>query len=278
VNDNNARQQPKVDATFHMLVRRLASLKHDQTGVIPWSSPVPAFGDPSRAVVATLGLNPSNREFVDVDGTELSGDRRRFHTLSSLGLQRWADASAHHVHQIAEYCRHYFRRNPYDTWFRQLDAVISGTGYSYYEQRSHACHLDLVPFATQSKWTGLTSAQRAALLAIAGNTLALLLRESSVRLLILNGASVVHMFRIIADAILLEQRMSSWALRRGGSPKVAGIAYSGAMQELSGIALGRTITILGFNHNLQSSFGVTKEIRRSIAQWISREATDVMAS
>lgn len=34
-------------------------------GAIPWASPVVSFGNPAISRVATLGLNPSNLEFVD---------------------------------------------------------------------------------------------------------------------------------------------------------------------------------------------------------------------
>ena len=58
------------------------------TDMIPWSCPVPAFGDLLNSFVATLGLNPSNREFVDEEGNELEGAARRLHTLRSLSLSR----------------------------------------------------------------------------------------------------------------------------------------------------------------------------------------------
>lgn len=52
--------------------------------VIPWAAPIISFGDLSKSKIATLGLNPSNREFVDSSGNELLGFNRRFHTLQSL--------------------------------------------------------------------------------------------------------------------------------------------------------------------------------------------------
>jgi len=108
------------------LLRRLDDKSLIGTGVIPWSSPVLSFGDLSTARVATLGLNPSNREFVDGDGKELDGASRRFHTLTSLGLSAWSDAKPRHLSLIAESCRDYFATNPYDTWFKRLDRVIAG--------------------------------------------------------------------------------------------------------------------------------------------------------
>lgn len=42
-------------------------------GIVGSSTPVLSFGDPLRAEVATLGINPSRREFFSRDGVLLSG-------------------------------------------------------------------------------------------------------------------------------------------------------------------------------------------------------------
>ena len=47
--------------------------------------PVLFFGDIFTARVATVGLNPSDQEYLDSHGTELDGVKRRFETLASLG-------------------------------------------------------------------------------------------------------------------------------------------------------------------------------------------------
>src|SRR5438552_3663439 len=119
-------------STLASLVDQLAGPMLSGTEVLHWGAPVPAFGDPSTASVATLGLNPSNREFVDDDGCELEGDARRFHTLASLGLARWEQADTRHLELVLHSCRCYFQRNPYDRWFRRLDQLLAATGTSYY--------------------------------------------------------------------------------------------------------------------------------------------------
>src|SRR5438094_2076415 len=120
-----------MDRTLSILVRRLDDTAMSGADVIPWSCPVPSFGDISRSRIATLGLNPSNREFVDESGTELDGPSRRFHTLKSLGLARWSDVGTRHLQLILDSCLAYFSRNPYNGWFRKLDQIISGTPASY---------------------------------------------------------------------------------------------------------------------------------------------------
>src|SRR3972149_4645165 len=143
-------------ATLATLVDRLGGSAISRTSVIRWGCPVPSFGDLSNSRVATLGLNPSNREFVDEHGKELRGTSRRFHTLSSLGLTSWSDADARHLRLILETCRSYFLTNPYDWCFRRLDQVVAGANASYYNASCRACHPDLIPYATSRQGTELS--------------------------------------------------------------------------------------------------------------------------
>lgn len=52
--------------------------------MVEGSTPVVAFGDPTLATVATLGINPSASEFLK-DGALRTGAERRLATLESLG-------------------------------------------------------------------------------------------------------------------------------------------------------------------------------------------------
>lgn len=259
-----------VYTTLSALIDRLDSSAVAAGDVIRWASPVPSFGDLSRARVATLGLNPSNREFVDHSGRELEGPARRFHTLSSLGLGSWAEADVRHLRLILESCGAYFAGNPYDRWFRTLDQVVAAANASYYfAGDGAACHLDLIPYATAQKWTDLTLRQRTSLLIAAGDALAVLLRDSGVQLLILNGQAVVDQFSNAAGVSLQKHEMTDWALSRTSAKQVRGFGYRGVVHELTGIDLGRRIVVLGFNHNLQSSYGVTTNVIQGIRRWVA---------
>ena len=279
--ESNATQPGRLGYRMHTalttLIDRLDSPALSGTDVISWGCPVPSFGDLSSSGVATLGLNPSNREFMDELGEELEGTCRRFHTLNSLGLASWSDVDARHLRLILESCRTYFLGNPYDRWFKRLDQVVSGTQASFYDISRPACHLDLIPYATARKWTELTAHQRSSLLAVAADTLGILLRDSPVRILILNGRSVVEKFQDIAGIRLERQRMPAWSLARQPKPAVMGLAYSGVVRTLSGIKLPHGILVLGYNHNLQSSFGVTNEVTLAIRDWISRAVDQAAA-
>ena len=241
-------------------------------GVIDWGCPIPAFGDPSRSQVATLGINPSNREFMDECGQELVGSDRRFHTLGSLGIERWTDADARHLQLILRCSGSYFVNNPYDGWFRRLDQVMSGMGSSFYGVSASACHLDLIPFATADKWTQLTATQRTQLLDSGGDIFGYLVRDSPIETLILNGRTVVSAFEAIAGATLQRRVIPGWHLSRTSSPGVAGLAFRGIVTRIGGVDLGKELLVLGFNHNLQSSFGVTTLVLRNIKNWLTRNA------
>lgn len=237
--------------------------------IISWASPVPSFGDLHRASVATLGINPSKREFVDERGMELTAHSRRFHTLRSLDLRGWTDAGKSEIEKIITSCQDYFFRNPYDGWFRRLDRIVAGTGFSYYDKFFPACHIDLLPFATDQKWGALPATRRKSLLRRNADLWSDLLGSSNLRLLILNGQSVVSEFEAAVGTKLECREMPGWTLPRNTSKGVAGIAYSGTCAEVEGIKLRRPIRILGYNHNIQSSFGVTSAVTREIAKWVS---------
>ena len=261
---------PSILSVLAKLMDRLDSNAAIGTDIIPWSCPVPTFGDSTNPQVATLGINPSYREFVDPSGEELQGEFRRFHTLESLGLKAWAEADARHLELIMDTYRSYFSCNPYNAWFKKLDAAISGANVSYYDSPSTACHLDLIPFATIRKWTELSAQQRASLVALSGDALGMILRDSQVRILILNGSSVVKSFQSVAGVSLRAEEIPAWSLGRRSMANVKGVAYMGVAATVSGIGLDRQLKVLGFNHNLQSSFGVTAEVIAAIRDWIAR--------
>ena len=242
---------PRVsDATYRFystLVSLIDRMEHSnvaRTGIIPWGAPVPAFGDLSSSRFATIGLNPSNREFTDAHGNELHGYLRRFHTLHSLGISTWAEVDAKHLQLILDSCRLYFHLNPYDRWFRPLDQVLSGTAHSYYDTSNSVCHLDLIPYATLTKWTALSPRQRNALLELAGDSLAELLRGSTVRVLLLNGQTVVDRFRELTGVQLFAQPMPNWSLPRRAATRVRGLSYTAVADTIGGAPLDHQVLVL----------------------------------
>lgn len=261
------------------IIIELIDLLSDQrllaSDVVSWGAPVPSFGDPSLAVVATLGLNPSNKEFVNNQDQEIQGDERRFHTLSSLSLEKWDQVSERDIQLIEESCKEYFSRNPYNSWFKSLDLLISGTSTSYYNKLFHAVHLDLIPFATHTKWAALTSTQKRSLLDVSSNTLGRIMRGTPIKVLVLNGKTVVESFEDMVGHKLNVQHVPEWDLKRNNVASVKGFAYQGVVNRISDVDLDNSILVLGFNHNIQSSYGVTSKVRASIRDWISGQTAEV---
>ena len=236
--------------------------------VIPWASPVLSFGDSQNSLVATLGLNPSNREFVDNDGNELKDGKRRFPTLNSLGVESWGNLSRSECQTILNSFTSYFQANPYDRWFRVLDDLISDTGFSYYDPANTACHLDLVPYATHKKWGTLSGKLRNSLAEESAESLGALLANSKVKLLILNGQSVVELFQRLSGCNLGKTHMTDWNLPRKSGNCILGFAYRGTVDSFATIRLKTSVQVVGFNHNIQSSFGVTNYVKNAIRSWL----------
>ncbi len=263
---------------YHLIEKSIEQLATDELNnceVIGWASPVITFGDPSNCSIATLGLNPSNKEFVNDEGNELSLKDQRFPTLRSLKIPCWSKATDQCVHQIYDACTNYFTRNPYDSWFKSLDKIISGTKSSYYHPLFEACHLDLTPFATSRKWSELSPHQRNELIEKTGHCLGGVLKHSDIKLLVLNGQGVVSSLLDASDLKLARTKTRHWTLPRKSGKDVPGFAYEGKLTKFRGVQLDREISVLGYNHNIQSSFGVTTKIRDSIRDWISGRSMEL---
>lgn len=169
------------------MVRRLPP---QQAPVVAGSTPVVAFGDPSGAGVATLGINPSANEFLK-GGRLLADADRRLATLPSLRAERLDELSDAQVAEVVEDCAAYFQRRPYRRWFDPLnDLIRAGTGASYYD--GSACHLDVVQWATLPIWGGIPEPSvRSALLEDGVPHLQAQLAGEHVRLVLLNGRQVI---------------------------------------------------------------------------------------
>ena len=65
----------RASGLYSMLATLIDRLDNElrETEVIYRSSPVLSFGDPVKSRVATLGINPSYREFLNAEGDELQG-------------------------------------------------------------------------------------------------------------------------------------------------------------------------------------------------------------
>ena len=250
------------------LIERLIHLRDDDR-VIGWATPVPFFGTIGSAKIATVGINPSNLEFVDNEGAELDGSDRRLPTLRSLEIPNWDSVDGDDLRVMLKACESYFTHNPYRRWFDVLERVLERSEHSYYSSTNRsACHLDLVPFATSIKWSLLPTHYRRALTDHGRTTMAEFIRDSPIEVLVLNGRSVVSEFESFAGDTLGVEDAPEWSLKRDGGKDVPGLLYSGEFSALGTVELERPIRVIGYNHNLQSSFGVTSNAIRAIGDYL----------
>ena len=240
------------------MVRREAPVAE----VVPESTPVVAFGDPFVATVATLGINPSLREFLG-RGKLLDGSSRRLATLRSLGAESLESLTDAQVLEVVEDCARYFDadRNPYGRWFNSLDMVLrASVGASYYT--GSACHLDLVQWATDPIWGELAERTREQLLAEGLPHLRALFTFGKTTLVLLNGRQVLDHVKSVG---LVE-------LSDCGTMPMGHTTCSLYMGD------GEGVQYVGWSTNLQGSRGVTNEFKSRLAAWVASVARQQRSS
>jgi hypothetical protein len=261
---------------LNRLISIFNSKQVSELGVIEWASPVIYFGNLANSKIATVGINPSNLEFQTKKGEEITGQKRRFHTLKSLELSSWSKLNDQHIEAIADYCSTYFIRNPYDYWFKQLDYLIQPAGISYYFPSLQACHLDIIPFATAIKWRNLSSSQRMQISENLKLSLGELINSSKLQALVLNGQSVVDFMEELSNNEFKKKQMKNWTLKRKETKDVIGYSYSGAIDSIGSTKLNRKLKVYGYNHNIQSSYGVSKTVHSNIRDWVSQKISGIV--
>ena len=163
---------------------RIRRLPSDGCNVVEGSTPVVWFGHLATSRIATVGLNPSSREFQE----------DRLETQASLTRDGISRADSEWVARVVAACDRYFEHRPYDSWFKVLDeSVVKAFEGSYYS--GDACHLDLVQWATSHRWGNLTPGAKKKLLGEDAPFLAHLIGEPNLRVVMLNGWGVVTNFR-----------------------------------------------------------------------------------
>jgi hypothetical protein len=195
--------------------------------VLTGSLPVVSFGDPSRANVATIGLNPSDSEFMDGDRW-LSGSKRRLHSLVSLEASAPPDLDDEQVRVATQACYDYFTGNWLRTWFGPLEHLLGAAGVGSFLDGS-ACHLDLVQWATRPKQSRLPTGAWKRLVEADVGFLSWQLATYRPRALLANGSGVVRGLRDaglaqgLSDEYLVfkgkagPRRMRVWTGRAGAS-------------------------------------------------------------
>ena len=220
--------------------------------IVEGSTPVIYFGNFRSARVATLGINPSNKEFEE-NSALLKEDRRRLSTLESLGANSLESLTDEQVNQVVRDCDNYFQSpNYYRGWFDQIEAVIKpGLGVSFFD--GSACHLDLVQWATSNKWGILEPNGKSRLLDEGRNHLLNLLKNSQISLVIVNGKSVWN-----------ELESAGF-----GAAKNIGSLTFGKSKKTCQLLINKSkkLVFLGWSSNIPSQQGTTgPELKRDLAK------------
>jgi hypothetical protein len=234
---------------------RIRQRPPEGVSVVRGSTPVVSFGDVRKGRVATLGWNPSKVEFLDRNGNELTGTERRLETLSSLGESDLSSAALDTIRTVFEGCNGYFQRCPYRRWFNVLERILRPSGVSYYD--GTACHLDLVQWATDPTWGKLQHVHKKTLRDADLPFLRQQLSQEHIRLLLLNGSGIAKASIEGLGCDLTETVISG---------KIGLKLFEG------GTAQGTKV--IGWNKNLQSSFGVSSEYIKAIGMVIEKARID----
>lgn len=229
---------------------------------VPGSLPVLFFGDIFSARIATLGINPSQQEYLDRSGHELTGDAQRFQTLTSLQASTRAALTDEQCEKAISTMRDYFQPGkPVYQWFRPLDYVTQAMDYSY--AKHQAVHLDLIQEATAPTWSALemqVPVEASALLVADRPFLRWQLQAFSLRAVICNGKTPLrHMCG------LLDQPVNVDAIAQG---RIGGVTWYATRGHMA----GRALAIMGWNIPLARPAGLTtlnkEELGRQLARWL----------
>jgi len=75
----------------------------------------------------------------------------------------------------------------------------------------------------------------------------------------------------VSDLKITSEDMAEWSIHQKHGHTVKGIAYSGHLKSIGPVLLRRPIRVLGYNLNLQSSFGVSVDVRSNLRNWITQQ-------
>jgi len=214
--------------------------------VVDQSTPVLSFGDFQRAGIFTLGINPSNLEFLDSKGGLLKNQLRRLQTLSSLRATDCESLSLEQAEKVLTGCVDYFNKRPYK-WFNPFDPILRARGHSY-SSTPLSAHVDLVQWATKTKWGKIPRNEQKMLIEEGRPFLEYQLQSENLHTLLLNGRTVINAFH---DWSNVKLEYSALDIPKGG--------------ELVTGYYDNRVRIIGWSVNLQSSWGVTTEDIKQLA-------------
>jgi hypothetical protein len=240
-----------------LLLDRILKAPPIQEYITPQSTPVVAFGNPMIAEVATLGINPSSREFLDAKGNLLTEENRRLADFRSLGIQNHAQMTSLHAEKVLENSNNYFKKDStVYKWFEPLERFVLNTvGTSFRD--STATHLDLVQWSTAPVWGAIKDkTARELLIRDDIRFLGQMLGAGSYRVLFMNGSTVVN--TMVKFGLVDIEQQGFTPLGKSGKTSAL---WTGRVRDTDTICLG-------WNLNLQH-YQTTESNREHLRDWIT---------
>ena len=92
----------------------------------------------------------------------------------------------------------------------------------------------------------------------------------------MNGATVAKQLEELAGMKWARTTIEEWRLHRRSGRHVAGVGFQGSFSMIGTTPIGREIAVVGYNHNLQSSYGVTAEAKEHIKAWVCERIKEAL--
>jgi hypothetical protein len=241
------------------VVRMVRRSMPEGCSIVPASTPVVSFGDPTKARVATLGINPSDKEFLDKDGNLLVSSKQRLATLPFLGASRCEDLTDEQVQTVVEWCNNYFQCNWYKKWFGPIEQwILPRINASYMD--GSACHLDLIQWSTSPVWQNLNQTSETRKLLDDG------IEHLKAQLATENITTVIALGRTVWDQLLATKMC--YVIDES---KIS--ICNGKASSTLRIGEGTGTRFVGWTSNLQSQ-PLTKGDRETLGNWLASVFTE----
>ncbi|MEI8572052.1 hypothetical protein J0667_08855 [Methylomonas sp. WH-1] len=241
------------------LLTRLKKQNLNTSLIVKDSTPVLGFGDYYCASVATVGLNPSHREFLDSKRLLLLGPNNRLETNKTLRISDIQHALPHQLQIIECGCLQYFHKNPYKSWFDKFNPILNSFDVSYYD--GTACHLDLVQSATNKNWSKLSAYEKKNLLENESWFFKEQVCNKNIKIILLNGRSVINAFISLFDKNLKEIKISEINNNCATYDSIVWNLNINCKEPDK----CREFIVIGWSINIQSSYGVGSQLINDIA-------------
>ena len=240
------------------VIERATAIYPEIAELVPSSTPVVSFGYPNKAVVATLGINPSSNEFQVGNGNKalLALGSKRLVDMEVLGVDSPKQLNREQAVEVINGCYSYFspQGKPLK-WFDPLQLhVLDPINASY--ASGTACHLDLVQWATDPVWQDKKMSKRSKKILLENDKefLKFQLSNYDFEYIFLNGSTVISQVEKLGIVNL---------------EKVAEVRFnrSGTMSHISRGNIGSK-KIIGWGLNV--GYGATlKEGLEDLQNWIT---------